>query len=98
MKLDFFRQNHKKSKIMESNAVDLLKDAVPPLSWPFLKILYQVFEENVDTRLLKISKACKKITELLPFEKKCLILGDQPELVKYLLLCLPLFGKSVNFF
>lgn len=59
--------------------------------------MLKVFEENVDVRLSKISKACKKITDLLPFEKRSTILCDQPDLTKYLLLCLPLFGKSVSF-
>ncbi len=68
---------------MDLSSQDLLKDAV--------------FEENSDLRVLKISKAIKKITDILPFEKRALILAEQSELPKYLILCIPLFGHSVIF-
>ena len=67
---------------MELSSQDLLKDAV--------------FEENSDLRVLKISKATKKITDIIPFEKRAITLIDQTELPKYLILCIPLFGNSVS--
>lgn len=82
---------------MESNATELLKDAVALLNY-FIFKNFQVYEENEDIRLTKISKACKKISEILPFEKKRHVILEQTELITYFFLCVPLFGHSVFYF
>lgn len=47
---------------------------------------YQSRENQPDLRRKKIIKACKLITDTLPFEEKRETLANIPNLVKYLLL------------
>jgi len=44
----------------------------------------------------KVIKACKIITDLLPYDKKSQVLIEEPELMKYLMVCLPLNPRAVN--
>lgn len=56
----------------------------------------KVSESPTGDRTAFVIKACKQITDILPFAQKGQSLLDEPELIKYLMLSLPLNPRSVT--
>lgn len=54
-------------------------------------------EDDEEKRISYLSTGINQVTEVLPFESQNIVLVEDRELVKYLLLCLPEAPSSVSF-
>jgi len=72
--------------------VSLLKNAVTIL---FDGSSSKVYEVDAFQRTTRAVKACKIITDILPWEKRNHVLVEEHEMMKYLMICFPLNPVSV---
>lgn len=69
--------------MIDSTATELLKEAS--------------YSEIEEIQLDKISRACKKLTDILPFENKNSSLLADEDIIKSLFICYPLLSSPVFF-
>ena len=74
--------------------VSLLRFAVNMIKFFFL--ISKVNENNTQVRTNQVVKACKIITDILPFDRKNHVLVEEPELMKYLMLAIPINPRAVR--
>ena len=65
-------------------------------SYKFYLKVKKIYENDVNSRTNLVVKACKIITDILPFDRKNHILIEEPELMKYLMLAIPLNPNAVS--
>lgn len=55
-----------------------------------------MYETDVVQRTNRAIKACRIITDIIPFDKRNQALLEEPDIMKYLMLCMPLNPGSVS--